>query len=115
MLEGLSSYLKHMTCALRQLIEEENIMMRQRHLSWHGHLAPTDHADVGDGVVGSTKEARGEDSGVAAFPSPPLGVPSGCRRSATGLITRDPAGAASQSETGVGVMLGDSSLLVADV
>jgi hypothetical protein len=40
-----------MALELRELIEEEDAMMRQRHLSGHGNLAPTDQADVGDGVV----------------------------------------------------------------
>jgi hypothetical protein len=112
-LEGPAQHLKHVATARRQLIQQEDAVMRPRHLAGHGHLPAADPADDGNGVMGSTKEARGKDSGVAAFPSPPLGVPSGCRRSPTGLITRDPAGAASQSETGVGVVLGDSSLLVA--
>jgi hypothetical protein len=88
--------------------------MRQRHLAGPGDLPAADQADIGDGVVRRATGSGGDNGGVAAFPSPPLGVPSGFRRSPTGLITRDPAGAAFQSETGVGVVSGDSSPLVAD-
>jgi hypothetical protein len=47
-----------MAFELRELIEEEDAMMRQRHLAGHGDLAPTDQADVGDGVV---RGAKGRD------------------------------------------------------
>jgi hypothetical protein len=114
-LERLPPHLKHVAFELGPLIEEEDAVGRTRHLAGPGDLPAVDHADIGDGVMRGATRARRDDRGVAAFPSPPLGVPSGCRRSATGLITRDSAGAAFQSETGVRVMLGDSSLLVADI
>jgi hypothetical protein len=55
-----------MTEELRELIEEEEAMMRQRHLAGHGHLAPTDHADVGDGVVRGATRPGGDTGGVPA-------------------------------------------------
>jgi hypothetical protein len=52
----LLQHLEDMAFELRELIEEEDAMMRQRHLPGHGHLAPIDQADVGDGVVrGATR------------------------------------------------------------
>jgi len=54
-----------MAFELRELIEEEDAMMRQRHLPRHGHLAPTDHADVGDGVVRGAKRLGGDNDSAA--------------------------------------------------
>jgi hypothetical protein len=55
-----------MACELRERIEAEEAMRRQRHLPGHGHLAPTDQADVGDGVVRGATRPAGDTGGLAA-------------------------------------------------
>jgi hypothetical protein len=40
LLEGLAQHLQDMAAALRQLIQQEHAVVRQRHLRWHRHLAP---------------------------------------------------------------------------
>jgi hypothetical protein len=53
-LKRLAQDLKDMAPELRQCIQEENAVVRQGHLSWHGPLA-ADHADIGDRMVGDTE------------------------------------------------------------
>jgi hypothetical protein len=55
-----------MALELRELIEEEDAMMRQGHLPGHGDLAPTDQADVRDGVVRGTTQPGGDTGGTPA-------------------------------------------------
>ncbi len=42
--EGLAQDLQNVAAELRQFIEEQNPMVRQRHFSRHRHLAPTGSA-----------------------------------------------------------------------
>jgi hypothetical protein len=44
LLEGLAEDFQNVAAKLRELIEKHNTMVPQRHLAWHGHLAPTAHA-----------------------------------------------------------------------
>jgi hypothetical protein len=55
-----------MAAALRKLIETHNPVVRQGHLAWHRHLAPTDQPDVRNGVVLSARGARGDHGGAGA-------------------------------------------------
>jgi hypothetical protein len=40
LLEGLAQDFQDVAAKLRELIEKHDTMVRQRHLAWHGHLAP---------------------------------------------------------------------------
>ena len=40
-----------MAFALRELIEEEDAMVGQRHLAGHRHVAPADQPHIRDGVM----------------------------------------------------------------
>jgi hypothetical protein len=53
LLERLAQDLQDVAAELRQFIEKENAMMRQRHLPRHGDLAPTDQPHIRDSVVGA--------------------------------------------------------------
>jgi hypothetical protein len=66
LLERLPQDLEPMACERRELIEEEDAMRRQRHLPRHGDLAPTDHADVRDGVVRGATRLGGDNGGAGA-------------------------------------------------
>src|SRR5919197_1229176 len=49
---------------LRECIEEENAVMRQRYLPRQGLLAAADHAHLGDGVMRGLERARRGDGGA---------------------------------------------------
>jgi hypothetical protein len=66
LLEGLAEDFQDVAAKLRELIEKHDTMVRQRHLAWHGHLAPTDQPDVRNGVVRSAKRARHDAGGAVA-------------------------------------------------
>jgi hypothetical protein len=51
-LDRLPQDLQDMAAELGQFIEEEHAMVRQRHLTWHRHVAPADQPRIRDGVVG---------------------------------------------------------------
>jgi hypothetical protein len=48
-LEWQVESLEHMVYALRPFIEEEDAMVRQRHLARHRNLAAADQTDIGNG------------------------------------------------------------------
>jgi hypothetical protein len=59
LLEGLAQDLQDVAAELRQLIEKEHPMVRQRHLAGHRHLAAADQADIRDRVRrGATRAGR---------------------------------------------------------
>jgi hypothetical protein len=62
--ERLAQDIEDMALELRQLIQEQDAMVRQRDLPRHGPLAATDQAHIGDGVVGSPERAHGDDGGA---------------------------------------------------
>jgi hypothetical protein len=64
LLEGLAQDFQDVAAKLRELIEKHDTMVRQRHLAWHGHLAPTDQPDVRNGVVRSATRARRDEGGA---------------------------------------------------
>ena len=65
-LERLSEHFEDVTLEFGQLIEEDDAVVRPRHLPRHGDLAAAEHADAGDGVVrGATGPGKAE-GGVAA-------------------------------------------------
>jgi hypothetical protein len=66
LLERLPQNFEHVAFELRELIEEEDAMMRTRHLPGHGNLALTDQADVGDGVVRGVTGPGGDASYAVA-------------------------------------------------
>jgi hypothetical protein len=49
--EGLAQHLEHVAPERRQLIQEEDAVMRQGPLTRHLYLAPPDQPDIGDGVM----------------------------------------------------------------
>jgi hypothetical protein len=55
LLERLAQHLEDVTAELRQLIQKEHAIMRQRYLPWHRHLAAADQPHIGDGVMGGPK------------------------------------------------------------
>jgi hypothetical protein len=57
-LEGLAQHLQDVASELREFIQEENAMVRQRHFPRHRQLAPTDQAYIGDRMVRGAKRAR---------------------------------------------------------
>jgi hypothetical protein len=63
--ERLAQPVQHMPCAFGQLVEEEDAMVRQRHLPGHGDLAAANQADVGDGVVWGAERPGGDTGGRA--------------------------------------------------
>jgi hypothetical protein len=66
LLERLPQHLQHVAFELGHLIEGEEAVVRQRHLTGHGDVAAADQADVGDGVMRGAKGARGDEGRVAA-------------------------------------------------
>jgi hypothetical protein len=54
-----------MAAKLGQFIQEQHAVVGPRHLAWQRHLAPTDQAHIGDGVLGGATRARGESGAVA--------------------------------------------------
>jgi hypothetical protein len=52
-LERLAQDLEHMTVELRQFIQEEDAVVRQRHVPRPRHVAPADQPDIRDGVLGA--------------------------------------------------------------
>jgi hypothetical protein len=68
-LERLPPHLQHVAFELGPLVEAQEAVVRQRHLTGHGHLTTADHADVGNGMVRRAKGTRGDDGGVAAGPA----------------------------------------------
>jgi hypothetical protein len=67
--ERLAQDLEDMALELGQLIQEQDAVVRQRHLTGHGQLTTADHADIGNGMVRRAKGTRGDDGGVAAGPA----------------------------------------------
>src|SRR5262247_3785647 len=66
LLERLPQDLQHMPAKLRQLIQEEHAIVRQRHLARPRHLAPADQPAIGDGVMrGATRADRHQCGAVA--------------------------------------------------
>jgi len=53
--QRLSQDLEDMAPELRQLMQEQDAMVRQGQLPRQGPLAAADHAHIGDGVVGARK------------------------------------------------------------
>jgi hypothetical protein len=66
LLEGLAQHLQDMSAELRQFIQKEDPMVRQRHLTWPRHLAAPDQPHIGDGVMRGAKRARSDDGGTGA-------------------------------------------------
>jgi hypothetical protein len=64
-LQRLSPDLEDMAPALGQLIQEQDTVVRQRHLPRHGQLAAADQTHLGDGVVGGPEGARGDEGGAS--------------------------------------------------
>ena len=53
LLERLAQDFQHVAPALREFIQNEHPVVRQRHLAGQRHLAATDQPHIGDGVVGA--------------------------------------------------------------
>jgi hypothetical protein len=66
LLERQPQDLKHMARELRELIEEEDAMMRQRHFARHGDLATTEQSGIGNGVMRGAKGPAGDEGGAYA-------------------------------------------------
>jgi hypothetical protein len=62
-LERLAPDFEDLALARGPLIQPQEAMMRQRHLSRRWQLAATDQAHIGDGMVGGAERTRGDDSG----------------------------------------------------
>jgi hypothetical protein len=66
LLEWLSQDLQDVAAELRQFIQKEHAVVRQRHFARHRHMAPADQPDIRDGVMG-VRHGRG---GTKAMRSP---------------------------------------------
>jgi hypothetical protein len=66
LLEGLAQHLQDVAAELRQFIQEEDAVVCQRPLARHRDLASPDQPHIGDGVMGGTKWARGDECGAGA-------------------------------------------------
>jgi hypothetical protein len=55
-----------MAAGRRQFIQQEASIVRQRHLPWHRHLAPTDQAHIRNGMMRGMKRAGRAQHGVGA-------------------------------------------------
>jgi len=65
-LEGLAQPLEDVAAKLRQFIEKENPMVRQRHVARQRHLAAPDQPHIRDRVMRGAIRARGDDGGAVA-------------------------------------------------
>ena len=61
LLERLAPHVEDMPAELRELIQQEDAMVGQRHLPWHRHLPAADHAHLGNGLVEAAEGARRDD------------------------------------------------------
>jgi hypothetical protein len=66
LLQWLAQDFEDMPFELGQLLQQEAAMMRQGHLPRQGQLAASDHALIGDRVVGGAERVRGDDGGAVA-------------------------------------------------
>jgi hypothetical protein len=66
LLERLAQGLEDVAAELRQLIQEEHAVVRQRHFPRRLHLAAADQADIGDGLVRSATRAGGDQRRAGA-------------------------------------------------
>jgi hypothetical protein len=65
-LERLSRDLQERALALEHLIQQQETMVGQRHVTRHRHVAPTDQPRLRDGVVGgATRAGRDQPHAVA--------------------------------------------------
>jgi hypothetical protein len=65
-LDGLAQDLQDVASELREFIENEHPMVRQRHFARQRHLAATDQPDIRDGVVGGAKGEYCDERGAVA-------------------------------------------------
>jgi hypothetical protein len=54
-LERLSRDLQERALALEHLIQQQETMVRQRHVTRHRHVAPADQSRIREGLVGRAK------------------------------------------------------------
>jgi hypothetical protein len=66
LLERLAQDLQDVATELRQFIQKEHLMVRQRHLAGQRHLSPTDPAHIGDRVVRGANRAGGDQRRAVA-------------------------------------------------
>jgi hypothetical protein len=66
LLEGLTQDLQDVASELRQLIQQEHAMVRQRDFAGYRHLPATDQPHIRDGVVGGATRPRRDDGGAIA-------------------------------------------------
>jgi hypothetical protein len=64
LLDRLAQHLQYVAVELRQFIQQEHAMVRQRHLARHRDLTAADRAHSRDGVMGGTKRAGGDEGGA---------------------------------------------------
>jgi hypothetical protein len=58
--------LEDVAAELRQFVQKEDPVVRQRHFPRQRHLAAPDQAHLGDGVMGGATRACGDDGGAGA-------------------------------------------------
>jgi hypothetical protein len=61
--ERLAHDLEHIAGKLRQLVEKEQTVVRQRDLAWTGHDSAADQAGIGDGVMRRAKRPLRDQTG----------------------------------------------------
>jgi hypothetical protein len=66
LLERLAQDLQDVATELRQFIQKEHLMVRQRHLAGQRHLSPTDPAHIGDRVVRGANRVGGDQRRAVA-------------------------------------------------
>src|SRR5215510_56304 len=66
LLERLAQDLEPMAATLRQFVQADDAVVRQRHLARHRHLAPADPPDVRDGVMRGAEQAGGDQCRAVA-------------------------------------------------
>jgi hypothetical protein len=66
LLERLAQDLQDVAAELRERIQAEHAMMRQRHVARHRHLAPADRPDIQEAKIRGPKGAGHDDGGAVA-------------------------------------------------
>ena len=73
-LERLSQDFEDMALELGQLIQEQQAMVRQRHLARHGQLTTAEHAHSGDRLVRGPERTGSEEGGASGDTRGPGGL-----------------------------------------
>jgi hypothetical protein len=92
LLKRLTQHLQNMAAALRQLVQEEHPVVRQRHVAGHGHLSPANQPHIGDGAdaAGSALPQDGMLAGSPDQNSSPNKALTSCRSAVSKPLVNQP-------------------------